>query len=143
MFRQNIVDLEGKIEDVKNEKNKVVKSQKFEEAASLRDTEKRLQEELEKAKNIWEEESKHKRYPIGDEDIAEVVSMMTGIPVKRMVEAETDKLKKMSDDMKGMVIGQDEAIAKVVKAIQRNRVGLKDPKKPIGYFYIPWAYRCW
>ena len=131
---QNIVDLEGKIEDVKNEKNKVVKSQKFEEAASLRDTEKRLQEDLEKAKNEWEEESKHKRYPIGEEDIAEVVSMMTGIPVRRMVQAETDKLRKMADDMRGMVVGQDEAIAKVVKAIQRNRVGLKDPKKPIGTF---------
>jgi ATP-dependent Clp protease ATP-binding subunit ClpC len=131
---QNIVDLEGKIEDVKNEKNKVVKSQKFEEAASLRDTEKKLQEELEKAKNEWEEESKHKKYPIGEEDIAEVISMMTGIPVKRMVQAETDKLRRMSDDMRGMVIGQDEAIGKVVKAIQRNRVGLKDPKKPIGTF---------
>ncbi len=131
---QNIVDLEKKIEDVKNEKNKVVKSQKFEEAASLRDTEKRLQEELEKAKNEWEEESKHKRYPIGEEDIAEVVSMMTGIPVKRMVQAETEKLRKMADDMQGMVVGQNEAILKVVKAIQRNRVGLKDPKKPIGTF---------
>jgi ATP-dependent Clp protease ATP-binding subunit ClpC len=131
---QNIVDLEKKIEDVKNEKNKVVKSQKFEEAASLRDTEKRLQEGLEKAKAEWEEESKHKRYPIGEEEIAEVVSMMTGIPVKRMVQAETEKLRKMSEDMKAMVIGQDEAILKVVKAIQRNRVGLKDPKKPIGTF---------
>src|SRR5882724_94339 len=131
---QNIVDLEKKIEDVKNEKNKVVKSQKFEEAASLRDTEKRLQEDLEKAKNEWEEESKHKRYPIGEEDIAEVVSMMTGIPVKRMVQAETDKLRKMADDMKEMVVGQSDAISKVVKAIQRNRVGLKDPKKPIGTF---------
>jgi ATP-dependent Clp protease ATP-binding subunit ClpC len=131
---QNIVDLEKKIEDVKNEKNKVVKSQKFEEAASLRDTEKRLQEDLEKAKTDWEEESKHKRYPIDEEAIAEVVSMMTGIPVKRMVQAETEKLRKMADDMKDMVIGQDEAISKVVKAIQRNRVGLKDPKKPIGTF---------
>ena len=131
---QNIVDLEKKIEDVKNEKNKVVKSQKFEEAASLRDTEKRLQEDLEKAKTEWEEESKHKRYPIGEEDIAEVVSMMTGIPVKRMVQAETEKLRRMADDMKNMVVGQEEAIAKVVKAIQRNRVGLKDPKKPIGTF---------
>lgn len=131
---QNIVDLEQKIEDVKNEKNKVVKSQKFEEAASLRDTEKRYQEELEKAKAQWEEESKHKRFPIGEEDIAEVISMMTGIPVKRMVQAETEKLRKMAEDMKGMVIGQDEAISKVVKAIQRNRVGLKDPKKPIGTF---------
>ena len=131
---QNIVDLEGKIEDVKNEKNKVVKSQKFEEAASLRDTEKKLQEDLEKAKNDWEEESKHKRYPIGEEDIAEVVSMMTGIPVKRMVQAETEKLRRMSIDMADMVVGQTDAIQKVVKAIQRNRVGLKDPKKPIGSF---------
>jgi ATP-dependent Clp protease ATP-binding subunit ClpC len=130
----NIVELEKKIEDVKNEKNKVVKSQKFEEAASLRDTEKRLGEELEKAKTEWEEESKHKRYPIGEEQIAEVVSMMTGIPVKRMVQAESDKLRKMADDMKVMVVGQTEAIQKVVKAIQRNRVGLKDPKKPIGTF---------
>ena len=130
----NIVELEKKIEDVKNEKNKVVKSQKFEEAASLRDTEKRLGEELEKAKAEWEEESKHKRYPIGEEQIAEVVSMMTGIPVKRMVQAESEKLRKMADDMKAMVVGQSEAIQKVVKAIQRNRVGLKDPKKPIGTF---------
>jgi ATP-dependent Clp protease ATP-binding subunit ClpC len=131
---QDIVELEKKIEDVKNEKNKVVKSQRFEEAASLRDTEKRLGEELEKAKGQWEEESKHKRYPISEENIAEVVSMMTGIPVKRMVQAETEKLRRMSEDMKDMVVGQDEAIQKVVKAIQRNRVGLKDPKKPIGTF---------
>src|SRR6476659_3728292 len=131
---QNILDLEKQIEDIKQEKNKVVKSQRFEEAASLRDTEKRLGEELEKAKHQWEEESKHKRYPIDEEAIAEVVSMMTGIPVKRMVQAETDKLRKMADDMKGMVVGQDEAIQKVVRAIQRNRVGLKDPKKPIGTF---------
>jgi ATP-dependent Clp protease ATP-binding subunit ClpC len=131
---QNILDLEKKIEDIKSEKNRVVKSQKFEEAAALRDTEKRLGEELEKAKAQWEEESKHKRYPIGEEQIAEVISMMTGIPVKRMVEAETQKLRKMSEEMKGMVVGQDEAILKVVKAIQRNRVGLKDPKKPIGTF---------
>jgi ATP-dependent Clp protease ATP-binding subunit ClpC len=131
---QSITELEKKIEEVKTEKNKVVKSQKFEEAASLRDTEKRLQEELEKAKADWEEESKHKRFPIGEEDIAEVISMMTGIPVKRMVQAETEKLRRMSEEMKGMVIGQDEAIQKVVKAIQRNRVGLKDPRKPIGTF---------
>jgi ATP-dependent Clp protease ATP-binding subunit ClpC len=131
---QNILDLEKKIEDIKVEKNRVVKSQKFEEAAALRDTEKRLGEELEKAKAQWEEESKHKRYPIGEEEIAEVISMMTGIPVKRMVEAETQKLRKMAEEMKAMVVGQDEAISKVVKAIQRNRVGLKDPKKPIGTF---------
>ena len=131
---QNILDLEKKIEDIKVEKNKVVKSQRFEEAASLRDTEKRLGEELDKAKGAWEEESKHKRYPINEEAIAEVVSMMTGIPVKRMVQAETEKLRKMHEDMAAMVIGQTDAISKVVKAIQRNRVGLKDPKKPIGTF---------
>ena len=130
----NILELEKKIEDVKNEKNRVVKSQKFEEAASLRDTEKRLAEDLEKAKVSWEEESKNKKYPIGEEEIAEVVSMMTGIPVKRMVQAETEKLRRMAEDMAQMVVGQNEAIQKVVKAIQRNRVGLKDPKKPIGTF---------
>jgi len=131
---ENIVELEKQIEEVKNEKNKVVKSQRFEEAASLRDKEKRLGEELEKAKTTWEEDSKNKRYPISEENIAEVVSMMTGIPVKRMVQAETEKLRRMGDDMKEMVIGQEDAIAKVTKAIQRNRVGLKDPKKPIGSF---------
>lgn len=131
---EDIIELEKKIEDIKQEKNKVVKSQRFEEAASLRDNEKRLQEDLEKAKLNWEEESKHKRYPISEEAIAEVVSMMTGIPVKRMVQAETEKLRNMANDMKGMVVGQEEAISKVVKAIQRNRVGLKDPKKPIGTF---------
>src|SRR6202165_2766658 len=131
---QNILDLEKKSEEIKVEKNRVVKSQKFEEAAALRDSEKRLGEDLEKAKAQWEEESKHKRYPIGEEQIAEVISMMTGIPVKRMVEAETQKLRKMADEMKAMVVGQAEAIGKVVKAIQRNRVGLKDPKKPIGTF---------
>lgn len=131
---ETIIELEKKIEDIKLEKNKVVKSQRFEEAASLRDTEKRLQEELEKAKNDWEEESKHKRYPIEEEDIAEVVCMMTGIPVQRMVQAETEKLRSMANDLKGAVVGQQDAISKVVKAIQRNRVGLKDPKKPIGTF---------
>ncbi len=131
---KEILDLEKKIEDIKLEKNKVVKSQRFEEAAALRDTEKRLGEALEKAKTSWEEESRNKRYPIDEEAIAEVVSMMTGIPVKRMVEAETEKLRRMPEDMKAMVVGQKEAISKVTKAIQRNRVGLKDPKKPIGTF---------
>jgi ATP-dependent Clp protease ATP-binding subunit ClpC len=131
---EEVIALEKKIDDIKHEKNKVVKSQRFEEAASLRDTEKRLQEELEKAKVDWEEESKHKRYPIDEEAIAEVVSMMTGIPVKRMVQAETEKLRRMAEDLSGAVVGQAEAIGKVVKAIQRNRVGLKDPRKPIGTF---------
>ncbi|HMG83006.1 MAG TPA: ATP-dependent Clp protease ATP-binding subunit [Ferruginibacter sp.] len=129
-----VIELEKKIDEIKLEKNKVVKSQRFEEAASLRDSEKRLQEELEKAKHDWEEESKNKRFPIEEEDIAEVISMMTGIPVKRMVQEETEKLRRMADDLKDAVVGQNEAIQKVVKAIQRNRVGLKDPKKPIGTF---------
>lgn len=130
----NILSLEKQIEDIKVEKNQVVKSQRFEEAASLRDKEKKLGEELEKAKAEWEEEVKHKRYPIEEEDIAEVVSMMTGIPVKRMVQAESEKLRNMGKDLELSVVGQDEAITKVVKAIQRSRVGLKDPKKPIGSF---------
>lgn len=131
---ENILELEKKIEDIKQEKNKVVKSQRFEEAAALRDKEKRLGEELDKAKADWEEEAKHKRFPIHEEHIAEVISMMTGIPVMRMVEAESAKLRRMGEDLQGAVVGQDEAIAKVVKAIQRNRVGLKDPRKPIGSF---------
>ena len=126
---QNILDLEKSIEEIKVEKN-----QKFEEAASLRDTEKKLEKDLDDAKLLWEEESKTKRFPVEEEDIAEVIHMMTGIPVKRMIQAETDKLRRMSDDLKGAVVGQEEAISKVVKAIQRNRVGLKDPKKPIGTF---------
>jgi ATP-dependent Clp protease ATP-binding subunit ClpC len=131
---QNILDLEKKIDDIKQEKNKVVKSQRFEEAAALRDREKRLGEELDRAKAEWEEDAKHKRYPINEESIAEVISMMTGIPVMRMVEAESAKLRRMDDDLRANVVGQDEAINKIVKAIQRNRVGLKDPRKPIGSF---------
>jgi ATP-dependent Clp protease ATP-binding subunit ClpC len=100
----------------------------------LRDTEKRLLDELERAKGQWEEEAKTKRYPVNEEDIAEIVAMMTGIPVKRIAQGEGQKLLTMSDDLKANVIGQDEAISKIVKAIQRNRVGLKDPKKPIGTF---------
>jgi ATP-dependent Clp protease ATP-binding subunit ClpC len=131
---KNILDLEAQIEEIKVEKNKVVKSQQFEKAAALRDSEKRLQEDLEAAKAAWEEEVKSKRYPISEEEIAEVIHMMTGIPVKRMVAAESEKLRNMGNDLKGQVIGQEDAISKVVKAIQRNRVGLKDPKKPIGSF---------
>jgi ATP-dependent Clp protease ATP-binding subunit ClpC len=131
---QNILDLEKKIDDVKQEKNKVVKSQRFEEAAALRDKEKRLGEELDRAKAEWEEEAKNKRYPIGEESIAEVISMMTGIPVMRMVEAESAKLRRMDEDLRATVVGQEDAINKIVKAIQRNRVGLKDPRKPIGSF---------
>lgn len=130
----SIIDLEKKIEDIKVQKNQVVKSQKYEEAARLRDTEKKLLEDLETAKDVWEEETKNKKYPVGEEDIAEVVAMMTGIPMKRIAQSESTKLLNMGEDLKGAVIGQDEAIIKITKAIQRNRVGLKDPKKPIGTF---------
>lgn len=131
---KTIIELEKKVEEIKVEKNQVVKSQKYEEAARLRDSEKKLLEELEKAKNQWDEESKIKRYPVSEEDIAEVVAMMTGIPVTKIAQSESNKLVNMSGEIKDVVIGQDEAVMKVVKAIQRNRVGLKDPNKPIGTF---------
>jgi len=130
----NVIDLEAQIENIKVEKNKVVKSQKYEEAARLRDSEKKLLEDLEIAKTKWEEESKIKKYPVNEEDIAEVVGMMTGIPVNKIAQSENSKLVKMGDVLKDNVIGQDEAITKVVRAIQRNRVGLKNPNKPIGSF---------
>ncbi len=130
----DIVNLEAQIEGIKQEKNKVVKSQRYEEAARLRDSEKKLLEELENAKQRWEEESKTKKFPVTDEDISEVVAMMTGIPVKRIAQSESKKLLNMNQDLQTAIIGQDEAIAKITRAIQRNRVGLKDPKKPIGSF---------
>ncbi|MCH8331789.1 MAG: ATP-dependent Clp protease ATP-binding subunit [Bacteroidetes bacterium] len=130
----NVLELEGKIEDIKLEKNKVVKSQRYEEAARLRDSEKKLLEDLDTAKKQWEEEVKVKRYHVTEEDVAEVVAMMTGIPVKRIAQNESNRLITMPDDLKSVVIGQEEAIGKITKAIQRNRVGLKDPRKPIGSF---------
>ena len=129
-----VVQLEGKIEEIKNEKNQVVKSQRYEEAAKLRDTEKRLLEELETAKTRWEEQVKTEKYPVGEDDIAEVVAMMTGIPTRRIAQSEGNKLVGMADELRKGVIGQDDAIKKITRAIQRNRVGLKDPKKPIGSF---------
>ncbi|MEI5986148.1 MULTISPECIES: ATP-dependent Clp protease ATP-binding subunit [Sphingobacterium] len=131
---QSIIDIEEKIEDVKVEKNKVVRSQKYEEAAKLRDTEKKLIEELEKEKTAWEAETKTKRYTVTEDNVAEVVSMMTGIPVQRVNQTDSQKLLNMGDSMKGRIIGQDDAVQKLVKAIQRTRAGLKDPKKPIGSF---------
>jgi ATP-dependent Clp protease ATP-binding subunit ClpC len=112
----------------------VVRSQQYEEAARLRDSERKLNEELDSAKIQWEEESKTHRQEVSDEDVAEVVAMMTGIPVQKVAEKESGKLLKMVDSMNGTVIGQNEAINKVVKAIQRNRAGLKDPNKPVGSF---------
>ncbi|RVU26784.1 ATP-dependent Clp protease ATP-binding subunit [Sandaracinomonas limnophila] len=131
---EDIVALESQIELVKKEKNQVVKSQKYEEAAQLRDREKKLIDELERAKQLWEEESKQKRFTVDDEHVAEVIAQMTGIPVKRVATKEGEKLLNMESEMTKQVIGQDDAIKKLVKAIQRTRVGLKDPKKPIGSF---------
>lgn len=131
---QNIIDIEAKIEDIKLEKNKVVRSQKYEEAAKLRDTEKNLIEELDKAKAEWEAETKTKRYEVSEDNVAEVVSMMTGIPVQRVGQTDSAKLLNMYDKVAEKIIGQDDAIKKLTKAIQRTRAGLKDPKKPIGSF---------
>jgi ATP-dependent Clp protease ATP-binding subunit ClpC len=129
-----IIAIESKIEDIKIEKNKVVKSQKYEEAAKLRDTEKNLLEELERAKAEWEAETKTKRYEVSEDNVAEVVSMMTGIPLQRVGQADSTKLLNMYDKVAEKIIGQDDAIKKLTKAIQRTRAGLKDPKKPIGSF---------
>ncbi|MDF2457364.1 MAG: ATPase, ATP-binding subunit [Cytophagaceae bacterium] len=129
-----ILKLEELIENVKKEKNKVIKSQKFEEAAHLRDKEKKIFDQLEQAKGRWDEETKKKRYDVTEENVAEVIAQMTGIPVSKVAQTEGTKLLKMGEELKGSVIGQDAAIGKLVKAIQRTRVGLKDPKKPIGSF---------
>ncbi|MCH7400554.1 ATP-dependent Clp protease ATP-binding subunit [Belliella kenyensis] len=131
---EEILKLEEEVEQIKIEKNRVVKSQKYEEAAQLRDKEKKLLEQLENAKVKWEEESKSKRYKVEEDNVAEVIAMMTGIPAKRIAQKEGAKLLSMTDELKGKVIGQDDAIKKLTKAIQRTRVGLKDPKKPIGSF---------
>ena len=131
---ENIIDIETKIENIKVEKNKVVKSQKYEEAAKLRDTEKNLLEELEKAKSAWEAETKTKRYTVTEDNVAEVVSMMTGIPLQRVGQTDSVKLLNMGETVAAKIIGQDDAIKKLTKAIQRTRAGLKDPKKPIGSF---------
>lgn len=131
---ENILDIEQKIEQIKVEKNKVVRSQKYEEAAKLRDTEKHLLEELEQAKSIWEAETKSKRYTVSEDNVAEVVAMMTGIPVQRVGQADSQKLLQMADSVGKKIIGQSDAIKKLTKAIQRTRAGLKDPKKPIGSF---------
>ncbi len=131
---KRILKLEAEIENVRATKNKVVKSQKYEEAARLRDKEKKLIEELERAKILWEEEAKTKRYTVGEEDVADVVAMMTGIPVTKVAQGESSKLLTMKQDLKEDIIGQDDAIEKLVKAIKRSRLGLKDPNKPIGSF---------
>jgi ATP-dependent Clp protease ATP-binding subunit ClpC len=131
---KEVTDIEQKLSDIKDKKQEVVKGQRYEEAAKLRDVEKQLQKQLEDARKKWDEETKENRQTVTEDNVAEVVSMMTGIPLQKVSQNENKKLAMMQDMMKGKVIGQDEAIQKVVKAIQRGRVGLKDPNRPIGSF---------
>lgn len=131
---KSIEELEGKIEDTKTEKLAAVKSQNFELAASFRDKERQYLLQLEAAKTKWEQEMQEHRETVDEEKVAEVVAMMSGVPVQRIATTENARLLEMGNILKKQVVGQDEAVQKIVKAIQRNRVGLKDPNKPIGTF---------
>ena len=131
---ESIKELELELEHIMQEKVQVVKSQRYEEAAKLRDDEKKIQAKLETAKSAWEDSIKLNKKLVDEEQVAEVVAMMTGVPVQRVAAQEMDRLAEMESTLKSRVIGQDEAVKKIVRAIQRNRAGLKDPKKPIGSF---------
>ncbi|WP_019038802.1 ATP-dependent Clp protease ATP-binding subunit [Psychroflexus tropicus] len=131
---KRVLELEKELEAIREEKNSVVKKQKYEEAAKLRDDEKRIENDLQQAQDEWEKESKENKETVTEDHIADVVSMMTGIPVKRIAKTEGNKLAELPDTIKNKVIGQGDAVAKIVKAIQRNRAGLKDPNRPIGSF---------
>jgi ATP-dependent Clp protease ATP-binding subunit ClpC len=131
---QQVLELETKLGGIRDQKTKAVNGQKYEEAAKLRDDEKNIEVALDSAQKKWENDSKLNRELVTEDNVAEVVSMMTGIPVNRVAEAETQKLHELPQLIKNKVVGQDIAVTKVVKAIQRNRVGLKDPNKPIGSF---------
>jgi len=131
---ETITSLETELQHIKEEKVRVVKSQRYEEAAKLRDDEKKLEAKLANAKEAWEDSIKMNKKVVDEPEVAEVVAMMTGVPVQRVAQQEMDKLSQMEEQLKGTVIGQDEAVKKIVRAIQRNRAGLKDPKKPIGSF---------
>ena len=131
---KEIVDLEGEVEKIKQTKNQVVKTQNFEEAARLRDLEKKLLNDLDIAKREWELKAHDTIHDVTEEQIADVVAMMTGIPVNKIAESESAKLLKMDKALKDQVVGQDEALVKLSKAIRRTRAGLKDPRRPIGSF---------
>jgi ATP-dependent Clp protease ATP-binding subunit ClpC len=131
---KEITDIEKKLIDIKDKKNDVIRSQKYEEAAKLRDVERQLNTDLETARKSWEDDQKNNRQTVDEDAVAEVVAMMSGVPVTKVSQNENEKLSKMSTAIAGKVIGQDEAVKKIVKAIQRGRVGLKDPNKPIGSF---------
>ncbi len=131
---ENIVRLESEIESIKEEKQQAVKSQNYELAAGFRDKERTLLNQLEAAKMKWEEELRIHRQIVDEEKVAEVVAMMSGVPIQRIAQAEGIRLVNMKKILKENVIGQNEAVDKIVKAIQRNRIGLKDPNRPIGSF---------
>ncbi len=131
---QGVRELEEQLEAVRQQKMEVVKKQRYEEAAKLRDDEKQIEAKLAQVQAEWDEEARKNRTPVTEDDIAEVVAMMTGIPVRKVSNDELAKLAAMEDDIKSKIIGQDEAVRKVVRAIQRNRAGLKDPNKPVGSF---------
>ncbi|MDI9356754.1 MAG: ATP-dependent Clp protease ATP-binding subunit [Chitinophagaceae bacterium] len=131
---KEVTDIETKLEGVKRKKNEALKEQKYENAAQFRDREKELNQKLENAKQEWHKKNKDTKHIVQEEDVADVVASITGIPVKKINQNERKKLMSMQKDIQEKIIGQDEAVQKVVKAIQRNRVGLKDPKKPIASF---------
>ncbi len=131
---KEILDLEKSLEEIRNNKDQMVKKQKFEEAAQLRDDERKIEKSLAVAQENWENDSKINRITVTEDDVADVVSMMTGVPVNRIAQTESNKLAELPNLIKGKVIGQDEAVLKIAKSIQRNRAGLKDPNKPIGSF---------
>ena len=131
---KQILDLERQLEEVRELKNTVVKKQKYEEAAKLRDDEKRIEKDLALAQEQWEEDSKNNRIQVTEDNVADVVSMMSGIPVNRIAQTESNKLAKLPELIENKVIGQKEAVMKIARSIQRNRAGLKDPNRPIGSF---------
>ena len=131
---KQILELERQLEEVRESKNSVVKKQKYEEAAKLRDDEKRIEKDLAIAQEQWEEDSKSNRVVVNEDNVADVVSMMTGIPVNRIAQTESNKLAHLPELIENKVIGQKEAVLKIARSIQRNRAGLKDPNKPIGSF---------
>lgn len=129
-----VLDLEADIDQIRKEKAGVVKRQDYEEAARLRDKERNLQAELEIAKRDWDNQTKDIVYDVSEDDIATVVAMMTGIPVNRVAQTESEKLLHMEDALKGVIVGQDEAVSTLTRAIRRTRAGLKNPNRPIGSF---------
>ncbi len=131
---KQILDLENQLEEVRELKNSVVKRQKYEEAAKLRDDEKRIEKDLAIAQEQWDDDSKNNRIQVTEDNVADVVSMMTGIPVNRVAQTESNKLAKLPELIQNKVIGQNEAVLKIARSIQRNRAGLKDPNRPIGSF---------